>query len=167
MKCKFFKSLILKLLRNPSVIKKDQNALKNKFTLKMTPEKTNFLLEQLKSDSKFFEDNQIIDYSLLIGIHHNKNHKKFSTITHKISSNISISENNFQPDEEVGILSSDGTEEYFLGIIDILTSFNTKKKLEFLFKTVAIDKGISAIPPVPYSIRFQNFIKNLIQIYIV
>lgn len=123
-----------------------------------------FLLEQLKCDCHFFEQNQIIDYSLLIGIHY-RNHEKKNEI--KISSALSLSEINtgFNATEEIGILSSDGSEEYFFGVIDILTSFNTKKKLEFLFKTVAIDKSISAIPPIPYSIRFQNFIKtNLIQI---
>ena len=112
----------------PSVIKKDQNALKNNLKLKLTPEKMDFLLEQLKSDCHFFEQNQIIDYSLLIGIHYRNNEKKHEMI---ISSALSLSEINtaFNATEEIGILSSDGSEEYFFGVIDILTSFNTKKKL--------------------------------------
>jgi 1-phosphatidylinositol-4-phosphate 5-kinase len=36
---------------------------------------------------------------------------------------------------------------YYIGIIDILTNFSTKKKLEFLVKRVAYGPTISAIPP--------------------
>ena len=144
------------------------NAIRNNFKLKITPEQANFLFEQIKSDCKFFEKNQIIDYSLLIGIHHNNGSRKKHT-DNNIPTNLSLSDIKtvFKPEEEVGMVSSDGCDEYFIGIIDILTSFNTKKKLEFLFKTVAVDKGISAIPPNPYSMRLQNFIKKqLIQISI-
>ena len=144
-------------------MKKDLNAIRDKFKLKLTPEKVNFLLEQINSDCKFFEKNQIIDYSLLIGIHHTPN-KKANELKNEMNLSISDIKTFFKPEEEVGLPSSDGGDEYFIGVIDILTSFNTKKKLEFLFKTVAVNKGISAIPPAPYSIRFQNFIKKLIQI---
>lgn len=127
--------------------------------MKITPEQADFLFEQIKSDCKFFEKNQIIDYSLLIGIHHGQ--KKKSNENGLGLLNLSLSEIKvFKPEEEVAMVSSDGGDEYFIGIIDILTSFNTKKKLEFLFKTLAVDKGISAIPPTPYSLRFQNFIKK-------
>lgn len=64
------------------------------------------------------------------------------------------------------MISSDNSCIYYIGIIDILTSFNTKKKLEYVFKAISIGKTISAIPPLPYSDRFQNFIKRIIQISI-
>lgn len=139
-------------------MKKDLNAIKSNFRMKLNPEQANCLFEQVKNDCRFFERNQIIDYSLLIGIHRNGRKKEGNNI---LGTNLSLSDikTAFKPEEE-GIVSTDGMEEYFVGIIDILTSFNTKKKLEFLFKTIAVDRGISAIPPTPYSTRFQNFIKK-------
>ncbi len=55
---------------------------------------------------------------------------------------------------EVGIMSSDGTCIYYMGIIDVLTGFNTIKKLEHSFKFIAYGPTISAIPPTPYAKRF-------------
>lgn len=40
---------------------------------------------------------------------------------------------------------------------------STKKKFEHLVKAIAIGKDISAIPPIPYSKRFQDFISKLIE----
>ena len=57
------------LYSDPSIALKDMNAIENKFKLKLTKEHSKLLLEQLKKDCKFFEDNCIIDYSLLIGVH--------------------------------------------------------------------------------------------------
>lgn len=151
----------IKFIRDPSSIQKDMNAIKNNFKVKVTPGKAKILLEQIKNDCKFFENNQIIDYSLLIGVH-NKNKKKLYEFKPEISLSMGdINLTGIKSEEEVGIVSADGNYEYFIGIIDILTSFNTKKKCEYLFKTIAINKGISAIPPAPYSLRFQNFIQGL------
>ena len=41
-----------------------------------------------------------------------------------------------------------------MGIIDVLTGFNTIKKLEHSFKLIAYGPTISAIPPAPYAKRF-------------
>lgn len=51
-------------------VKKDLDALENKLQIKITAEKANEFLNTLKKDCEFFEKNKIIDYSLLIGIHH-------------------------------------------------------------------------------------------------
>jgi len=49
---------------------------------------------------------------------------------------------------------------YFLGVIDIFTNYNFKKKIEHFFKSLRNDKaGISAIHPKKYAKRFVNFIK--------
>lgn len=62
-----------------------------------------------------------------------------------------------------GLQSSDGSAIYFIGIIDILTNYNTKKKLENLFKsTVHNSKEISCIPPKPYAKRFINYLNSII-----
>ena len=39
--------------------------------MKLTQIQADNLIEQIKKDCEFFEQNEIIDYSLLIGIHNN------------------------------------------------------------------------------------------------
>lgn len=46
------------------------NAIERKFKMKLTKEHATMVLDQLKKDCKFFEECSIIDYSLLIGVHH-------------------------------------------------------------------------------------------------
>ena len=47
-----------------------------------------------------------------------------------------------------GLESSDKKKLYFLGIIDVLTSFNLKKKCENLYKSIRYDsQTISCVPP--------------------
>ncbi len=50
---------------------------------------------------------------------------------------------------------------YYLGIIDIFTSYNTTKKLEHFFRSITNDsKKISAIRPKKYGERFFKFIQD-------
>lgn len=60
-------------LRDPSVAKKDLDALENKIKLKLSSKIASNIIDQLKKDSEFFQANSIIDYSMLIGIHKKKN----------------------------------------------------------------------------------------------
>lgn len=54
----------------------------------------------------------------------------------------------------------DNSYTIFIGIIDILTNFSTKKKLEYLSKRVVYGPTISAIPPRDYADRFLKFLKH-------
>jgi 1-phosphatidylinositol-4-phosphate 5-kinase len=61
-----------------------------------------------------------------------------------------------------GIVSSDGKCVYFIGIIDTLTYFGTKKKLEYRLKSVAYgNKTISCVPPKRYGSRFLAFMNQI------
>ena len=62
--------------------------------------------------------------------------------------------------QEGGMLSECGNFLYFMGIIDILTNYGGKKKVEFGVKRVLQGKTISCIPPVDYGNRFYNFMKD-------
>lgn len=63
-----------------------------------------------------------------------------------------------------GIVSSDGKYVYFIGIIDTLTFFGAKKKLEYSLKSVAYgNKTISCIPPKNYGDRFISFMNNIFE----
>jgi hypothetical protein len=48
---------------------------------------------------------------------------------------------------------------YYFGISDIFTEYGAGKKMEHLFKTITKGSGISAVPPIEYKKRFDNFIK--------
>lgn len=53
---------------------------------------------------------------------------------------------------------------YFIGIIDILQKYNTKKKLEHGIKSVAYNPNeISAVDPTHYAKRFYKFMKEVIE----
>jgi len=54
---------------------------------------------------------------------------------------------------------------YFIGLIDILTQYDLKKFGENAIKSLRYgfgNKGISAIPPKPYRIRFMKYISSII-----
>lgn len=60
-----------------------------------------------------------------------------------------------------GLVSADGTEIYFMGIIDILTNFGTKKRIENAVRSIVHNsKTISCIPPLQYGERFYQFMSN-------
>ena len=42
----------------------------------------------------------------------------------------------FFESQDGGIISADGTEIYFMGIIDILTNFGKKKKIENVMRSI-------------------------------
>jgi len=55
-------------------------------------------------------------------------------------------------------VSADGTEIYFMGIIDILTNFGKKKRVENLIRCIVHNpRTISCIPPYQYGERFYTF----------
>ena len=47
-----------------------------------------------------------------------------------------------------------------MGVIDILTKFNCKKKLEYIYFKSTCTNGQSCIPPYEYSSRFYDFIEK-------
>ncbi|KAL0489844.1 Pip4k2b [Acrasis kona] len=64
-----------------------------------------------------------------------------------------------------GLVSSDGKEIYFLGIIDTLTEFTMKKTAELTLKTLKYPgrrAEISAQPPAEYAARLKKFMNDLV-----
>ena len=63
-----------------------------------------------------------------------------------------------------GVRSARGDELYYLGLIDILTPFNYKKKGELVLKSIITNsKSISSQPADKYLNRLQNYISNKIK----
>lgn len=83
MKSKFKFNYFKILFSDPSIAKKDINALETHFNIEISNEISEKFLRQLESDCHFFEQNNIIDYSLLIGIHKKTVTNKLSAYTEK------------------------------------------------------------------------------------
>ena len=67
-------------------------------------------------------------------------------------------EGGFQASDE---MDRPGPTLYFLGIIDILTPYDLKKKSETLFKSLTQDKhAISSVNPSDYGDRFMSFMSR-------
>lgn len=70
----------------------------------------------------------------------------------------------FYESHDGGILSADGKVIYFIGIIDTLTFFGAKKKLEYTLKSLRYgNTTISCIPPQYYGERFIQFMKGIFE----
>jgi len=63
--------------------------------------------------------------------------------------------------ESGGVMGTDN-ELYFFGIIDILVEYSLKKQAEHKLRSTIHGKGVSAVPPDMYSLRFQHFMKDVI-----
>lgn len=65
----------------------------------------------------------------------------------------------FYEKNEGGLASIDGQKIYYMGVIDIFTGYNAKKKAEHFCKSIQHDSvTISCVPPAQYAKRFSDFI---------
>eukprot|EP01102_Stenamoeba_stenopodia_P011095 TRINITY_DN3394_c0_g1_i1.p1 TRINITY_DN3394_c0_g1~~TRINITY_DN3394_c0_g1_i1.p1 ORF type:complete len:775 (-),score=152.04 TRINITY_DN3394_c0_g1_i1:402-2726(-) len=135
-------------------------------------------VNQIRADVQLLQSLQIIDYSLLIGIHYlNQRTEEQSTVLEVNGKefsemklvNIQTSD---QPEYKTlwqshqgGILSSDGKMIYYFGIIDMLQLFDCQKRSERCCKVWFLrkdPKGVSVQAPEDYATRFVRFLENKI-----
>ena len=112
--------------------------------------------KQLGRDTKFLEEHNIMDYSLLVGV-------KFSLFEREIDSASHYSSTDpYARDPETGCVMArvlKGPDEYYFGLIDILQDWNWGKWIEYKTKTILFMKskrGVSAIKPGRYQRRFME-----------
>jgi hypothetical protein len=107
----------------------------------------------LQRDVSFLCFHKSMDYSILLGIH-------------KIDYDITPAEEIDDWTQRHGVyLSYDKTELYFIGVIDVLTVYNIRKKLERFFKVYIMlqdGKGVSVTPPQRYAERFLKKVDEII-----
>ncbi|PRP83915.1 hypothetical protein PROFUN_08852 [Planoprotostelium fungivorum] len=139
-----------------NVVLKDLDVGSGRF--KMHYAKHQSLMDQISKDTYFLQVHNIMDYSLLVGVH-SIDHTHFD---YKSLEWLSQPSRFFQSDLG-GILNTDGDEVLFIGIIDIFTPYNWKKRAETSIKGLMddVDK-ISAVNPQIYRNRFRLFMQHTI-----
>ncbi|CAG9334402.1 unnamed protein product [Blepharisma stoltei] len=140
-----------------SVARKDLDFVQEGKKIILGGERKKLLMQQIERDCELLQSLKIIDYSLLLGIHEVKERG----IHQKAASDEFV---RFAERDEGGMVSSDGKYIYFMGIIDILTYYGSKKKIEHAIKTTVHGKAaISCAPPNFYAQRFISFLDTLIE----
>lgn len=163
--------------KDPNVVMKDLDLGDRKICL--GPEKRQIFFRQLDEDCRYLASNDIMDYSLLLGIHKPFYEEKDVEIVEVQDDDAYVSDDEtlddavFEP-EALTIFTQDAggfgatdeqnqpvAEIYFMGIIDILQPYNLKKRLEHSFKSISHpETEISSVEPTFYATRFINFIKE-------
>eukprot|EP00928_Gymnodinium_smaydae_P023640 TRINITY_DN19433_c0_g1_i1.p1 TRINITY_DN19433_c0_g1~~TRINITY_DN19433_c0_g1_i1.p1 ORF type:complete len:806 (+),score=184.75 TRINITY_DN19433_c0_g1_i1:62-2479(+) len=145
---------------NPGVALKDVDFTRRGERLEIAPPLRDALLAQVKADSNFLRDCGIIDYSLLVGIHEQREMVAVAESAGAEAAAPAVLPTG-SVDAASGLSSVDGRATYFLGIIDILTPYDSSKKLEHLCKALLHNsRGVSCCPPQAYADRFQDFMKK-------
>lgn len=191
---------------------KDLNWLRKGRKLELGPEKRALLTEQLRRDKEMLKRINVMDYSLLVGIHNmqrgNRDNVRRNTLKvfePSLPSRMSRTKSKYfsksspeaiamrramresDPKRLLGHLKLEdrqrqhflfyqdegglrGTDErnedmdviYYLGVIDILTPWTMKKRLEGVWKGMRADRHkISPVPPDEYAERFFEFMKSV------
>ncbi|KAI7888178.1 uncharacterized protein EV154DRAFT_539451 [Mucor mucedo] len=195
------------ILKNPHAVMKDLNWEKRERKLKLGPQKRKMFITQLVRDVTLLAQLNIMDYSLLIGVHDmmrgNKDNIRDATLqtfqpntksvqrrdtlmkrrtskaqvvrtaiaeanldkldASKLPGNTQERRNCVFYADEGGLQGTDEMDSplpvlYSLGIIDILTPYDMKKKSEHYYKSLTQDKNaISSVKPSQYGRRFLEF----------
>jgi len=109
------------------------NILQEKEKIVLSSDVAEVFTQIVEKDSKFFAENHIIDYSLLLGVHRLEQGNlflKFISHSHPVLEEMSTKDmslkkpiSEFKLHAREGVPSGDGSKIYFFGIIDILTEF--------------------------------------------
>ncbi|KAK1628898.1 hypothetical protein QYE76_003213 [Lolium multiflorum] len=138
--------------------------------------------KQVDRDCELLEQERIMDYSLLVGVHFKDRCKDISNADNGTPTTATDDEQKRKAPDKLGIcmhsrvenivrnpesesqLIGEPTGEFqdvilFFGIIDILQDYDISKKLEHAYKSMQYDpNSISAVDPKQYCKRFRDFI---------
>eukprot|EP01125_Pyxidicula_operculata_P012927 TRINITY_DN4256_c0_g1_i4.p1 TRINITY_DN4256_c0_g1~~TRINITY_DN4256_c0_g1_i4.p1 ORF type:complete len:469 (-),score=119.42 TRINITY_DN4256_c0_g1_i4:124-1530(-) len=126
---------------------------------------------QLEIDSNFLGQHNVMDYSLLLGIHYetpeNKEKTQSNIVSLRENTNriTTLATNDFQKYHNgmVGKTPEGRSEVYYVGIIDVLIKYAAKKKMEHFVKSFAYaGEEVSVVAPNFYKDRFYRFISDLV-----
>lgn len=166
--------------KKDTVTLKDLDFRQRHVKIQIGPDKRNALVDQLLRDVKFLAKLNIMDYSLLIGVHniekddgyisdppspklthipkhgtpHDLNHEYFHSIFQE-------NDGGMRAIDEGGVATG---KIYYMGIIDILMMYSLRKQVEHAYKTLRYGKSeeISSVSPEEYATRFYEFVSTSI-----
>ncbi|SCU96670.1 LAFA_0G07492g1_1 [Lachancea sp. 'fantastica'] len=167
---------------------KDLNWLQEERAIRFGPLKRKKFLQQLEKDVDLLARLNIMDYSLLLGIHDVEKGndlidernvltkfspyenelqevKRKSMADQQVRHKSTVAVRHYFQQDEGGIRASDQFNNdlntiYYVGIIDCLTNYSLVKKLETFWRGLSHDlKVISAVPPRDYGDRFYDFME--------
>eukprot|EP01102_Stenamoeba_stenopodia_P017336 TRINITY_DN6194_c1_g1_i7.p1 TRINITY_DN6194_c1_g1~~TRINITY_DN6194_c1_g1_i7.p1 ORF type:complete len:803 (-),score=175.70 TRINITY_DN6194_c1_g1_i7:84-2492(-) len=124
------------------------------------------LLTQIDKDVKLLESLEVIDYSLIVGIHYRDRYTPDNTV----NSGTTLFPQRHLPFHQLvegGMMGYDQygnptNEIFFFGIIDILTGYGLFKATENWINSVLKPTGFSCVPPMEYAARFMGFLAKVI-----
>ena len=164
-----FPNYIKKFLKSNTKVLKDIDYVKlckihqEIFGINITYYERKQLMEILEKDTEFLRDNDLMDYSILIGMEQIIQKQESENVDETILDSGCFDQND---EYQLGkVYSECGNFIYHIFIIDFLQSFNANKKIEIILKRVfknAKASELSSINPFAYQRRFMNFItKNI------
>ena len=121
----------------------DIDFIDKKEIIKLNQQDKLLIYQSLIKDTNFLCDNNLSNYSFFIGKGENINNELLI--------------------KDSGYLSSDKKYIYYFGIIDILTCYSGKKKIEHLLKSFTQNGEASVKPPSEYKERLRKFIKEIMK----
>merc|ERR1711884_626104 len=169
-----------------SPLYKDNDFLQDGVKVTIGPEAKKMVMETMEADVAFLAKNQLMDYSLILGVHNraqaeeekllNQNQENQELDNEEdeegedldpLDMHASSGEHLDQEKDIYALPSKDQTEVYFLALVDILTTYGVKKQAAKYAKTVTYGankvEGISTIEPDQYAARFLEFIANAME----
>lgn len=160
-----------------SRILKDQNWINNRRKLHLKDSKSH-IIDRIKIDADFLNRLGIIDYSILIGIKNNRCNFLPRKICERFTKGIYADRPNhiekyLTPSDP--IFCRDGNEyksdfknipeTYYIGIIDFLTFWSRRKKIEnFINEALCCKGSISCVNPDEYNKRFIEMVEKFVLI---
>jgi len=102
----------------------------------------------VRIDADFLSRHQLMDYSLLIGVHQK------------------VKGDNYRIKEANNVITLETQDQiYYVGIVDVLTKYDVAKRAETLFSGTLRCRNCSCQPPGKYAKRFADFITDNVNIH--
>jgi len=135
---------------------KDADFINDGVKVHMTKENIENFIKTMEKDIQFLGEENLMDYSLLVGICHNE---------HVDDNNRDLQTNNDYNQDYYAHISGDGQLTYYMGVIDILTYYNTNKKTNHVYKTMrhGVNADVSTVNAQFYQQRFLDFMKKIFE----
>ncbi|EDO06697.1 Phosphatidylinositol-4-phosphate 5-Kinase family protein [Babesia bovis T2Bo] len=137
--------------KDHTVAMKDLDMLDLEEYIELGSERSSAFFDVLQRDVAFLSDSMLMDYSLLLGIH-------YRSISHD-----EVDWNKDPDHSQVSCIMGKRRDKlYFVGIIDVLTKWDLRKRAESAWRKLQTmnNQGVSCVPPLQYGERLLAFIKQ-------